>query len=89
MMPELKHAETEIDMFDMIFGEKSEFKKAKKVDPRKYTKFTTEPSKERLSKQFVHGLKPVTNKTNVEGYNKTHGNKRFNLNTLKWKNVKN
>ena len=64
-------------------------KKAKKVDPRKYTKFTTEPSKERLSKQFVHGLKPVTNKTNVEGYNKTHGNKRFNLNTLKWKNVKN
>ena len=64
-------------------------KKAKKVDPRKYKKFTTEPSKERLSKQIVHGLKPVSNKNKIEGYNKTHGNKRFNLNTLKWKNVKN
>lgn len=63
--------------------------KAKKVDPYKYKKFTTEPSKERLSKQLVHGLKPVNNKTNIEGYNKTHGNQRFNLNQLKWKDVKN
>ena len=64
-------------------------KKAKKVDPRKYSKFTTEPSKERLSKQLVHGLKPVNNKINVEGFEKTHGNQRFNLKNLKWKNVKN
>ena len=64
-------------------------KRAKKVDPYKYKKFTTEPSKERLSKQLVHGLKPVTNKMNVEGFEKTHGNQRFNLKTLKWKNVKN
>jgi hypothetical protein len=64
-------------------------RKAKKVDPRKYSKFTTEPSKERLSKQLVHGLKPVNNKMNVEGFEKTHGNQRFNLKNLKWKNVKN
>ena len=64
-------------------------KKAKKVDPRKYSKFTTEPSKERLSKQLVHGLKSVNNKMNIEGFEKTHGNKRFNLKTLKWTNVKN
>jgi hypothetical protein len=64
-------------------------KKAKKVDPRKYSKFTTEPSKERLSKQLVHGLKPVNNKMNVEGFEKTHGNQRFNLKNLKWKNNKN
>ena len=64
-------------------------KKAKKVDPRKYSKFTTEPSKERLSKQLFHGLKPVNNNMNIEGCEKTHGNKRFNLKTLKWVNVKN
>tara|TARA_B110000503_G_scaffold122546_1_gene187234 strand:- start:4009 stop:5418 length:1410 start_codon:yes stop_codon:yes gene_type:complete len=63
--------------------------KAKKVDPRVYKKYTTEPSKERLSKQFVHGLKPVTNNMNVEGYNKSHGNQRFNLENMKWKNVTN
>lgn len=64
-------------------------KKAKRVDPHKYKRFTTEPSKERLSKQLVHGLKPVTNKMNVEGFNKSHGNQRFNLKNKKWKNVKN
>ena len=63
--------------------------RAKKVDPYKYKKFTTKPSDDKLSKQFVHGLKPVVKKTNVNGYTKTSGNKRFNLNTLKWKNVKN
>ena len=26
---------------------------------------------------------------NIEGFEKTHGNKRFNLKTLKWVNVKN
>lgn len=64
-------------------------KKAKKVDPYKYKKFTTEPSKERLSKQLVHGLKPVNNKMNINGYNKTHGNQKFNIKNLKWKNVNN
>jgi len=64
-------------------------KKAKRVDPRKYKRFTTEPSKDRLSKQIVHGLKPVTNKMNVNGFEKSHGNQRFNLKNMKWKNVTN
>jgi len=64
-------------------------KKAKKVNPRNHSKFTTEPSKERLSKQIVHGLKPVTNTMNANGFEKSHGNKRFNLKTLKWKNANN
>jgi len=63
--------------------------RAKKVDPYKYKKFTTKPVQDKLSKQFVHGLKPVVKNTNVNGYTKSSGNKRFNLNTLKWKNVKN
>lgn len=66
-----------------------DIKKAKKVDPRKYKRFTTEPSKDRLSKQLVHGLKPVMSKMNVNGFEKSHGNQRFDLKTMKWKNVKN
>jgi hypothetical protein len=63
--------------------------KASKVDPYKYKKFTTKPQEDRLSKQIVHGLKPVVKNTNVKGYIKSSGNQRFNLGTLKWKNVKN
>lgn len=62
---------------------------ATKVDPYKYKNFTTEPSNERLSKQIVHGLKPVVKNTNVEGYKKSSGNQRFNTKNLKWKNVNN
>lgn len=63
--------------------------KAAKIDPYKYKNFTTKPSDERLSKQVVHGLKPVIKNTNVEGYKKSSGNQRFNTKNLKWKNVKN
>jgi hypothetical protein len=63
--------------------------KAMKVDPRKYNNYTSEPSKEKLSKQIVHGLKPVVKNTNVEGYNKSSGNQRFNTKNLKWKKVQN
>lgn len=62
--------------------------RAKRVNPHDYKKYTTRPSEERLSKQMVHGLDPVTN-TNVNGYERTNGNKRFNLKTLTWKNVAN
>ena len=61
--------------------------KAMKIDPRKYKNYTTKPSDERLSKQIVHGLKPVVKNTNVSGYTKSSGNKRFNTKSLKWKNV--
>lgn len=63
--------------------------RAARVDPFKYKNFTTKPSKEKLSKQIVHGLKPVTKNTNVNGYKNSSGNKRLNLKTLKWKNVNN
>ena len=62
---------------------------AKRVDPYKYKNFTTKPSDERLSKQLVHGLKTVTKNVKINGYENSSGNKRFNLGSLKWKNVKN
>jgi hypothetical protein len=68
---------------------KVSIQKAAKVDPYKYNKFTTKPMSERLSKQIVYGLKPVVKNTNVEGYKKSSGNKRFNAEKLKWRNVKN
>lgn len=63
--------------------------RARKVDPYKYKKYTSKPVEDKLSKQLVHGLKSVVKNTNVEGYVSTSGNKRFNLKTLKWTNVKN
>lgn len=68
---------------------KVSIQKASKIDPYKYKKYTTKPLPERLSKQIVHGLKPVIKNTNVEGYTNSSGNKRFNTNKLKWQNVKN
>ena len=59
-------------------------KNASSVDPYKYEKFTTTPVKDRLSKQFVHGLKPVVKNVNVPGYTKSNGNQRFNLNKFTW-----
>lgn len=64
-------------------------KKAMNINPYNFKKYTTEPSKEKLSKQLVYGLNPVVNKTNVNGYKNSNGNKRFNLKELKWKNVNN
>lgn len=59
-------------------------KNAARVNPFKYKEFTTVPSEKRLSKQIVHGIKtPVP--TIVEGFEKTHGNQRLNLNTYTWK----
>lgn len=59
--------------------------KALQVNPRKYENFTTAPSKERLSKQIVHGINPVISNTNIDGFEKSSGNQRFNLNTFSWK----
>ena len=58
---------------------------ALRVDPRTYAAFTTAPSKERLSKQFVHGVKPVVPTTDVPGFEKSHGDQRFNTDTFTWK----
>lgn len=59
-------------------------KRALRVDPRRYEKFTTAPSKERLSRQIVHGLNPVVN-TNVPGFERSHGDQRFDMDTFTWK----
>ena len=52
---------------------------AKRIDPYKYKNFTTKPSEDKLSKQIVHGLKPVTKNTNINGYKKSSGNQKLNL----------
>jgi|TARA_B110000908_G_C10248997_1_gene450665 hypothetical protein len=65
-------------------------KAASRVNPRNYSQFTTEPMKERLSKQLVHGLKTVVPNTKISNnYEKTSGNQRFDLKTQKWKTVTN
>jgi hypothetical protein len=64
-------------------------KNALRVNPQKYKQYTTEPSRERLSKQIVHGVAPVLRNTVVEGYERSNGNQRFNLNNLKWKRANN
>ena len=61
--------------------------KAAQIDPYKYKNFTTTPKKDRLSKHFVHGLKPIHFNKNFPGYENTSPNQKFNLNTLKWKQV--
>ena len=59
--------------------------KALRVNPKKYEKFTTAPSRERLSKQIVHGINPVISNTNIDGFEKSTGNQRFNLKSFTWK----
>lgn len=63
--------------------------RAKRIDPYKYKNFTSQPSEDKLSKQIVHGLKPVVGNVKVPGYNNSSGDKRLNLKSLKWKNVTN
>jgi len=64
-------------------------KKAMQTNPYEHMKYTTIPSKDKLSKQLVYGLNPVVKNTNVNGYIKSNGNQRFNLKTKKWKPVNN
>jgi hypothetical protein len=60
-------------------------RKAIKVNPKKYTKFTTTPDPEKLSKQYVHGVKASHNMGNLPGFSKTQSNMRFNIETNDWK----
>lgn len=60
-------------------------KKALRVDPFKYETFTTKPTRDKVSKQFVHGIKTSLPNVNVSGYEKTYGDQRLNMDTLKWK----
>jgi hypothetical protein len=60
-------------------------RKAIKVNPKKYAKFTTTPDPEKLSKQYVHGVKASHNMGNLQGFSKTESNMRFNIETNNWK----
>lgn len=64
-------------------------RKAAKINPYKYEKYTTAPSKERLSRHYVHGLRTTSRDVKVKGYRRSSGNQEFNLKTLRWKNVTN
>jgi hypothetical protein len=68
-----------------VIRRKPVLKRAIKIDPYKYEKFTSKPSKEKLSKQYVHGIKTTVPNTNVIGFKKTSGNQRFNLDSHLWK----
>lgn len=59
-------------------------KKALRVNPKKYAKFTTPPSRERLSKQITQGINPLVKNTNIDGFEKSHGNQRFNMDSFTW-----
>ena len=60
-------------------------KRAMRVDPNRYSMYTTEPSKERLSKQIVHGMRVTPQNNKINGYERTYGNQQFNLKNYKWK----
>ena len=62
-----------------------DLKRAVRIDPYKYKNFTTKPSKEKLSKQLVRGINPVLPNTNIDGYEKSSGEQRFNMDTFLWK----
>jgi hypothetical protein len=54
---------------------------ASRVNPKKYEKYTTEPSIDSLSRKILYGVNTTQNKT---GFVKTNGNMRFDLDTLQW-----
>ena len=64
-------------------------KAALTVNPRKYMAHTTPPDEERVSRQFVIGLKASTKSVSVPGFQKTKGNQRFNINDQIWRTSKN
>ena len=59
--------------------------KAKRVDPSKYVKYTSKPSRDKLSKQIVYGLDSSVNTLNIPGFKQSSGVSRFNTNSLTWK----
>ena len=61
-------------------------KKASQINPQKYKRSTTTPSKEKLSKDIFYGLKSNSNnmKTPVN-YLRTQSNHIFNIKKMNWK----
>ena len=59
--------------------------KAKRVDPSKYIRYTSKPSRDKLTKQIVYGLDSSVNTLNIPGFKQSSGTSRFNTNSLTWK----
>lgn len=59
-------------------------KAATMVNPRKYITYTSPPDEERVSRQFIVGLKASTKSVRVPGFQPTKSNQRFNLNDQLW-----
>lgn len=64
-------------------------KAASMVNPRKYSAYTTQPDEERVSRQFVVGLKASTKNITIPGFQSTKANQRFNLKNQTWQPSKN
>jgi len=69
----------------IVYTKNVNMHRAKRVNPLKYTSFTTTPSKDKLSRQIVHGLNSSVSNINIPGFAPSHGSERFNTNTLTWK----
>lgn len=54
------------------------------INPKKYTKFTTTPDPDKISKQYVHGIKAPYNMGDVQGFVKTQSDMRFNIERNDW-----
>lgn len=62
---------------------KSIIKMAERVNPSKWSTRTTKPSKGKVTRQFLVGLKGPEG-LNINGFTKTSGKYRFDLKTKKW-----
>lgn len=60
---------------------------ALRINPQKYRTLTTTPNTDRLGKQIVYGLKTSADVT-INGFKKTHGDEKFNINHLVWKKAR-
>ncbi len=59
-------------------------KPALKINPQKYKEFTTTPDRDKLSRQFVYGLKSEQPNVNIPGYHQTRGEQRFHPTKMNW-----
>jgi len=57
---------------------------ASKVNPYKYTEYTTKPQADRLSKQVVYGIKTSIPNVDIQGFTRTYGSQRFDIKTQEW-----
>jgi len=66
-----------------IFSPNKYLKLALKVNPEVNSKYTTKPERKKIISQFMFGLRGPRN-INVQGFKRTSGPFRFNLNKKQW-----